>query len=95
MKEIPPLPESTILLVEAREAGAEEEASWRAYDFEEFDVSGQVCGGAIRDGRYGFGTAIEVLTSVTGRPADDWTGRHACGQHGAPCDRRKLAPAGG
>jgi hypothetical protein len=56
-----PTHESTIILPESGEV------VW----FEEFDRVGQLCAGAIRDGRFGFGTASEVLTSVTARSADD------------------------
>lgn len=56
-----PTHESTITLPES------DEVVW----FEEFDSTGQLCAGGIRDGHFGFGTTSEVLTSVTARSADD------------------------
>jgi hypothetical protein len=39
--------------------------------FEELDDTGQLCAGCGSDGVFGFGTTSEVVTSVTGRSADD------------------------
>lgn len=45
------------------------EAIW----FEEFDAAGERCGVGSRDGRFIFGSAVEVLSSVVGRsPNDAW-----------------------
>lgn len=53
------------VIVEPGPSGAE-------IEFEELDSEGLMCAARLpEDGRYSFGTAEEVLASVTGRPTDD------------------------